>query len=349
MSKNRNKKKGMMVLVSQKNPFSSVSKPPVAISVGYDGSEPRSLPSRRGGVRFEHTEFVGDFEGGADFSLDGFEVNPGLSDLFPWLSYIAMIYESYMFHRLRFHLVPLRPTSEPGQNFMFFDPDAADSSPASKFELLNNRIVAARAAYKPIDLDIANRYQETLGRKRYIRSGSLASNLDIKTYDVGVIYAGSQGLSDTVDAFSLFVSYDVELIAPTFSLSTIASAWSRNVFATTGVSKTAIWGTDPTYLGGANVTADTNTLTFEKPGQYLVDYYVTGTGLASGTDPSWSGTVEDKAEVSLLVSSSGTQGLLSRTVNVIEAGQTLIADWSSAATTLTTMTARIASYLYSAS
>jgi hypothetical protein len=327
----------------------AVKAAPVAISEVWENTPPRSLPGRQGGVRFAHREFIGDFTGGADYSANSLSINPGLGSAFPWLSYIALVYESYIFHRLRFHMIPLQPTSQTGQNFMVIDYDAADSAPTSKFELLNMKGAKAAAVWLQLCIEADPRDERALGRARYIRAGDLASNLDVKTYDIGVLHAAAQGLGSTVPAYSLLVEYDVELLTPQFSVSTIAGAFSAKVTAGGTVSSSAIYGDAATMVGGLDVEASGNTLTFNRVGQYLVDMLMAGTGLADATNPTASGTADYTVEVGTLANAGGVGASYQATVNVLEAGQTFVQDWSGAATTITSAIARIAPYLYSAS
>lgn len=320
---------------------------PVAISEVWENTPPRSLPGRAGGVRFAHREFIGDYDGGASFGVDSLSINPGLNVVFPWLSYIAMVYESYIFHRLRFHFIPLQPTSQTGQNFMVIDYDAADAAPSSKFEMLNMKGARAAATWLAQCLEADQNDERALGARRFIRSGELASNLDVKTYDVGVLHVASQGLGSTVPAFSLLVEYDVELLTPQYSVSAIARATSAIV---DGVSPSAaaILGTAPTVTGGLDVTGTGNTLTFNRPGQYLITSSFGGTGLATSFAPTLTGTATSslRAGISNAAADAGTIGDASWIVNVLEAGQTFIRDASGVASTISGWHDRIAPYLY---
>jgi len=321
---------------------------PVNISVPYQHKDPKFLPPKKGGNRIGHCEYVGDFTGGASFSVSGAPINPGISELFPWLSYIAMIYESYMFHNLRFVLVSLRPTSESGQSYLAIDYDAADAAPSSKFEMLNYKDASAAGVWTVNTMKASGRDEEALGRRRYVRNGSLSSNLDIKTYDVGNLFIAFSGLASSVSAGSLFVEYDIELFTPQFSLSTIANAYSSKIVASTGVSKTAIYGTAPTLSGGLNVSAVGNTLTFNQPGQFLITHKVTGTGITAGTTVSTTGSTAsvDQHMNAYSGNGGGTAAWYEWIVDVTEKGQTLLTDWSGIVTTATALSAQVAPYLY---
>jgi hypothetical protein len=321
---------------------------PLSLTQLYVNAPPRSLPGKEGGVRFAHREFVGDFDGGAAFSVTGAPVNPGIPEMFPWLSYIALVYESYRFHRCKFILVPLQPATQTGQMFAVVDYDAADVAPGSKYEMLNKKGATACAVWMSLELALHAVDERALGRQRYVRHGSLADNLDIKTYDVGNLFVGSQGLASTVSTFSLFVEYDVELFVPDFSVSTIAGAMSVKLYALSGISKTAIFGTAGTQqiAGGLDVEADGNTLTFNRPGQYLVSTQISGTGITDDAAPAVSGTATSTVLQNVFANGTGTKGALEYAVEILEKGQTFIQDVSGAVTTVTGAFARVAPYLY---
>jgi hypothetical protein len=315
---------------------------PIAITETFRNIPPSSLPGKLGGVRLRHREYIGDLNGGTDFSVFTFGINPGLSALFPWLSYISMVYERYHFHKLAFHLVPNQPTTQSGQSMMAVDYDAADAPPVSKFDLLNMKDACSVGVYRPLTLEAKGR--DGLTKTRYVRRGDLAANLDIKTYDVGNLNVGFQGLDSTKVAGSLFVEYDVELITPEFNYSVVASAFSASLTSGASTSKTSIFGSAASRLGGLALEGVGNVLTFLKPGQYLVEMLLGGTGLTDGAPPTISGTAYSVAKTNALVFGS-TQATVSYFVNVLEAGQTFIQDWSAVATTVTSTIARIAPYL----
>jgi len=326
---------------------------PVSISVPYTHRDPKFASPKKGGNRITHCEYVGDFTGGANFAASQLAINPGLSELFPWLSYIAMIYESYMFHSLKFVLVSLRPTSESGQSYLAVDYDAADDIPASKFEMLNYKDASAVAAWSLNSLKASDGDEGALGRRRYVRGGSLPSNLDIKTYDLGNLIVASSGLVTDVVSGSLFVEYDVELFTPQLSASTLANSSSARIDCATSVTKSNIYGTAPVITGGLAVVVPSGTLPayflrFDRPGQYLVTHKVTGTGITAGTTVSTSGSTVTVDEQMTVYSGNGgaTLGWCEWLIKVTEKGQYLITDYSGIVTTATALSAQIAPYSY---
>ncbi len=311
-----------------------------------------TVPSFKGGSRNQsvlvgHREYLGDITSSTTFSATSVAINPGNAGMFPWLSFFAMGYESYRFRKLRFLTIPISSAQKDGQVFLAVDYDAADSAPVSKVEVYQYKGAQSAPAWCPCESVCDPIDENALGRQRYMRFGALASNLDIKTYDVGNLIVGSANFAAAAVCASVFVEYECEFYTPQYSMSAFAQAFSARITAAGSVSKTALYGTAATVGGGLDVTASGNTITFNRPGQYLVEQRVTGTGLAAGTNPSLSGTAAADALSEAVFVNSTTNGLLSTIVNVYEKGQTLITDWSAAATTISAAWARVSPYLYS--
>jgi hypothetical protein len=228
------------------------------------------------------------------------------------------------------------------------DYDASDAVPASKFELLEFAGATSAPMWSDECVILEGNDDGALGRRRYLRSGALASNLDIKTYDVGNFIVGTQGNTSggTINAASLFVEYEVELYTPQFSLSSQALFLSAKIVGNTGVSNTASYGSAALITGGLDVSALSNTITFNRPGQYIVTDFVTGTVLAAGS-AALTGTVLSSELQSFLVTTAATTGSAQYSVSVLAKGQTLIKSYSALSTSVTAIVTRIAPYAYS--
>jgi hypothetical protein len=167
-----------------------------------------------GRVRVRHREYLADVAGSVAFAATGFAINPGIATSFPWLSNIAVNFESYLFRALSFEYETQKSASTSGTIMMAVDFDAADAAPASKTALMtyHNAVRSAvwgECCYRSDMMDLRK-----FGVQRYVRSGALAANLDIKTYDVGNLFVATQGEADTSAIGELYVVYDVELITP---------------------------------------------------------------------------------------------------------------------------------------
>lgn len=177
---------------------------------------PSFLRTNYGSQRIIHREKVAKLStpGTGVFKVLGsYPLNPGMTETFPWLSNEAQGWESYRFNRLRFIWVPTSGTATVGNIIMGPDYDAADDPPAgetffSSYTSTEEANVWARFASE-LDSSLLNGEQ----KRKFIRSGALADNLDIKTYDSGNFFVASAD-DAAANSGKLWVEYDVELYNP---------------------------------------------------------------------------------------------------------------------------------------
>ncbi len=279
------------------------------ISSSSDGTDAR--------IVVRHREYIADVAGSVGFSNTAFSVNPGLVSTFPWLASIARNYESYKFRRLDFEFETQKSTATNGTLMMATDFDAADAAAGDKVDLMSfhNAVrspVWAEARYRCDRKDL-----EKFGVQRYVRTAALASNLDIKTYDVGKFQIATQGCADTTAIGELYVDYEVELMTPQRSNDVDLSTFIAGV---SGTATTSWFGTSPTSSGGGAFTASGSTLTCVIPGDYLVMVQFSAATSVS------SATTTGTASITNWITSQNTQANFVRswTVKNATAGQTII-------------------------
>lgn len=307
-----------------------VSSKPIMSGSPYQGD---------GMVRIRHREYIGEIPGSVAFANVQYNVNPGLSATFPWLSVVAANFESYLFRRLSFSFETEKSTSTSGSIMQAIDFDAADAAPTSKIQLMSYSHAVRSAVWDECRFSSDGPDLKKFGVQRYIRSGALASNLDIKTYDVGVHNVATQGCADTTNIGELYVEYDVELHTP--QLGSVTSEGQKLVGAGS-VSKTAYLGTAPTSTGSSYFSGSSNTLTCLIPGEYMIVMYMTGTGVSTTIPVSGSAT---GANVNFGAVST-TNLLLQYKVQALVAGQTFILDFTGG-TTYTASSVWITPFVYS--
>jgi hypothetical protein len=281
-------------------------------------------------IRIRQREYVADLSGSVAFSTQQFSINPGLSSTFPWLSSIASRYESYLFRSLRFEYETSVSTATAGTVILAVDYDSADAAPTSKQQIMAYRGAVRSAPWAPCENGSDGSDLSKFGVQRYIRSGSVAST-DIKTYDVGNLFCGFQGMAGVSSVGELYVSYDVELMTPELNqvqfFGTITSGGA--------VSNAAVFGTAAVITGNGDVSAASgNTLTFSRVGSYVVAQSLVGsvfTDTAATTNTS-------TATIGALSgghNTAQTTSVLTLTVNVTAIGQTLVTVWTGNSTTVT--------------
>ncbi len=303
-----------------------------------------SAYSSDGRMRIRHREYIADVSGSVLFAASGYSINPGDSSTFPWLSVLAAEFESYLFRSLRFEFETQKSASTSGSVMLAVDFDAADSLPVNKQQLMAYHNAVRSAVWEECCYSSSKKDLEKFGVQRYVRLGSLAANLDIKTYDVGTLIVATQGEADTSAIGELYVEYDVELITPQIS-SDVAAYNSVKINSAAGASRANPFSGAQTVVGGLPVTATAATVTFSKVGQYLMSFDFTGT-VPTANAPVITGTATvTNVDGGQFTSANG--GATDWIVKVTDIGQTMIFDCTGACTTLTACTFRIAPYGYS--
>jgi len=233
-------------------------------------------------VRIRHRELVQDITGSVNFAVQALAINPGLVTLFPWMSTIAALFESYLFNSLRFQYRTSGSSAQAGKVFYAVDWDVLDAAPDSKVQLLQNRTKADAQTWIDFDLNCDKQDMLKFGAQRYVRQGAAPAGTDQKTYDIGQLLVASQGVTNTPVVGELWVEYDCELITPAQA----PQASSSGRIASGGtVSTTAFFGTAPTTAGVLAITsaAAGMAVSIPLPGQYLVELVLNGTALLPAT------------------------------------------------------------------
>jgi len=226
-------------------------------------------------VRVKHREYIADVVGssssnGAPYNVTQYAINPGLISQFPWLANMANLFESYKFNSLCFEFRTSSSTATVGKIILSIDWDAADAAPGSKQAQLQERTVADDAVWENFNLVCDQQDLLKFGVQRYMRSGALPSNLDIKTYDIGNLWVATQGLSTaSLTIGELYVCYDVELITPQQAQINTLFQDIAGVSPTT----TSLLGTQTQTANSANIASVAGeVVTFNQAGNYLMTY-----------------------------------------------------------------------------
>lgn len=232
-----------------------------------------------GDCRIHHRELIGDLNGSVAFSANSFPINAGLAGTFSWLSRIAGNYESYRFESLRFLFETESATSATGTVMLVVDYDPSDPAPTGKQQALSYRGSVRSAPWAPCShVSIS----EDLNKRKsyFVRGGGLATGLDVTLYDVGNLYAITQGQAGATAVGELWVEYTVLLMTP------------RSLSAGGGNAVWGLYGTAGGVLGvyssgnmpvtvsvSAPASPQTVTYTFNQPWIGKLTISQAGTGL----------------------------------------------------------------------
>lgn len=251
-----------------------------AYATGQSGQGAKVQQSKDS-IRIVHREFIGNLTGSAAFAIAStFALNPGMAATFPWLAGIAKNWETYRFRSLRLCYYTRTGSNVPGSVILAHDPDSSDAAPATELVMTTYESVAEDAPWKDICLVLRALSMHDIGPRKFVRTGVLAANQDIKLYDSGNLFVGTVD-GTAVPWGKLWVEYDVDLYTPQLPPSGASVAGTASNTAGTGSAAGSPLGTAITVLGSliASVSTTDSTVTLQNlvvGSEYLVTGRLTG-------------------------------------------------------------------------
>lgn len=213
-----------------------------------------------GTTRVRHSEFVKDIPPSFDFTVENFKINPGETELFPWLSTIAQRFESYQFKNFNIRYETTSPTNTGGTAIITVDYNPTANIPTSKTQAL----AMESAVRTPVWGSVNHRsLRHNLEKRKsyYVRKPAL-SVIDPDLYDVGQAMMMVEGVppDSSGNVGEMYVDYEVDLITPV--LDTDISVSDTVKF---------ISGTNPTSATDGRFMFEESGTEFP-PGQLVVRY-----------------------------------------------------------------------------
>ena len=167
--------------------------------------------------RISYREYLGDVissDVSGNFKIEGYNLNPGSAETFPWLYSIAQNYEQWEPRGLVFEFVS--STSEYstsgalGNVILGTEYDILDSEWVSKNEMMNSAYTSQANPTKHILHGVECAKADNPRSVYYVRHGAIPATADARDYDHGTFYIASQGVNGTtVNLGSLYVHYDI--------------------------------------------------------------------------------------------------------------------------------------------
>jgi len=292
---------------------------PVATSRRITTRKPKMRASSTSAT-ISHREFIGDIAGSIAFEGNAFALNPGNSLVFPWLSSIALNYESYVFKDLHFHYETSVSTTTAGTVMLAVDYDASDNAPLTKQHLMAYAQAQRSAPWQECAFNCRSGDLTKFAKERYVRDSSPPAG-DIKTFDVGNLFLATQGnVSDAIIG-ELYVSYTVELRTPQVHTATI-----KALSITQGTADNTLLGGNPTFsINPWNASYEDSTQTLSLTGMtvgatYSMGIYGAGSTLTFANPIFVGATI---AEGNCINNTSGTSLASARSFIVTENNITL--------------------------
>lgn len=267
------------------------------------GSSPKIVNLPKDTIRVTNREYLTDIPGSSDFIISYTRtLNPGNQILFPWLSSVAQRYEKYVFRKLKLMYEPVCPTTTAGTVIVAVDPDASDTAPYSKQQMLAWQLSRRAAPWDEVALDLSRVCN--LPQLYVLYGGVAPENTDIKTYAAGTLYTAVQGTG----AFSgvlgeIYLEYTVDLSIPNLEVPPVVSGGVTDSDSAT-VDNNKILGTNPKIKANVPLKWVTgNTFSLSAAGQLLID--IVGQSTIGTSLPPLTVTFED-GTVKVIASANGS-------------------------------------------
>jgi len=219
-------------------------------------------------VIFRHREYIGDVFSTTAFTTTNYNVNPGLSATFPYLSNIAQNFQEYKFRGLVFEFKStsadaLNSTNTAlGQVILASQYRADAAAFINKEQMLNEMWSVSTKPSNNVLLPIECDPKENPFAIQYVRSGTVPSGQDEKLYDLCNLVVGTFGSQAAANVGELWATYEVELLKPQATGLLGLNTPSFHMYASSGVSTSAYFGATATNT----VAFDNIGLTFDADG-----------------------------------------------------------------------------------
>lgn len=200
----------------------SITSVPAPAALGVSARASKPFVNGSDSFRIHRREFVGSVTNFASttfvvaagsLATPGYDFNPSVARMFPWLSQIAPAFERFRFNNLKFDFIPGQSTNTAGRYYAAVDYDYDDAVATTKATLMGNmtsveasiwQTVSMTCDPKALNRDLPYRYVSCTTRGQYVENRTAFSGYLIVAFDTPV----AQCLVD------IWVEYDVELTTP---------------------------------------------------------------------------------------------------------------------------------------
>nr|QIC52852.1 MAG: capsid protein [Apple virus C] len=247
---------------------------PVSKGVVTRVPKPQSRGFPNGDILVSHRELISDISGSVDFDARLFRINPGVIDIFPWLSQLATAYESYVFERLEFQYETSSNTISTGKVIVAIDYDPTDNPPISKKQVMSYRGSVSSPTWS--SCTHMSLPEDLRKRKTYFVRRGTGGNSAVT--DVGNLFVCTSGQTDTSVVGELYVRYTIRLMTPQLNdLSVLNAIYARATGNTNATMFDNIVGT--LELVTTNLSNQDARITLDREWQGYVSFSFLGTGI----------------------------------------------------------------------
>jgi len=266
---------------------------------GYaDGNSPPTFKTVKDGVEICHREYIGEMIGSSAFQVEyNFDINPGLSATFPWLSQIAVNFETYKMLGCVFEYKSMSADALNSTNTALGTVILAPQYNTLSATFVNKQQMESydgAVSVKPSEsviLGIECARGALPLDHLYIRNQAVPSGQDARLYDMAQVQVASQGMQAVADIGEIWVSYHVRLYQPKLIGGNLGQTnnWAHLYNDTSViVSSSNPLGTQPLLNTGFQLLYTGTTITFPAwiiDGAYQLTYNCSGASTAAVAGP----------------------------------------------------------------
>lgn len=156
----------------------------------------------------------------------GYDINPGNTVMFPWLSSIAKNYEKYRFTKLSFKFVSSCATTTDGRYYVSVDYDWDDNVPTTKQEMMLTQTAMECPMWQGMTLKCSPSVMNADMPYRFVQHGVRVDP------EPRTLYGGFLTIAfDTNTTYSqvdFWVEYTVQMINPQYISPAVVSTWDSS-------------------------------------------------------------------------------------------------------------------------
>nr|AQU11713.1 capsid protein [Cruciviridae sp.] len=212
------------------------------------------MHSSKDGVRVRHREFLQDVSSSVTFVNTVYDVNPGLSSCFPWLSALAQNFEEYRLEGMVFEFKSTAANLVSGTNnalgtvIMAADYNSAAPNFVNKAQMENAMWSNSTSTIEGMCMPIECAPSLNPLSNMYIRTGAVPSGQDQRMYDLCNLQIATVGSQAAAVIGELWVTYDVVLLKPVLDSGLALASQSSHFSLTAPAVTTAYFGTSRVNL-----------------------------------------------------------------------------------------------------
>jgi len=181
----------------------------------------QSVTGPEGGFEIDHVCSVNGTNS-ASPTITTYQVNPGLSDIFPVLYQKANMYEQYRIREVQFCYYPTCATSTPGSVILSPEYDVNDTPPTTLVEIRNTSGTIENSPWVGSTLKLDPTRVHTTGRRKLVRDGVVATTR--QDYDMCNLSLATVNNGTTSEIGLLKVKYKIDFFIRQRSIDTVVSS-----------------------------------------------------------------------------------------------------------------------------